>query len=131
MENLDLIFRKIKSILENHSSNLKATEEIKDSKAKISKPGYHLYGSKDVSLFGKKPQPTYIAGVIKQKNYVSFYLSPIYSHPELIQNVNPFLKKFLKGKSCFNINKTTPQLYDEIDNILTIGIQKYIDIEWI
>jgi hypothetical protein len=90
-----------------------------------------LYGNKDVSLFGKELQPTYIAGVIQQKNYVSFYFSPIYSHPDLFADLNPTLKKFLKGKSCFNINKTTPEILGQLENILRKGINKYKEIEWI
>ena len=103
MENLNEIFAEIKKILENQSEGFSAREEAIGSKSKIKKTSYHLYGTKEVSLFGKKPQQTYIAGVIQQKNYVSFYLMPIYSHPELIEDVIPELKKYLKGKSWFNI----------------------------
>ena len=41
------------------------------------------------------------------------------------------LKIFLKGKSCFNINKTTPHLLREIEEILKMGIDKYKEIDWI
>ncbi|MFQ5976760.1 MAG: hypothetical protein ACE5OZ_01360 [Candidatus Heimdallarchaeota archaeon] len=133
MENKSLapIFLTIKEIFANRSHDLVVTDAYIGSKAKIQKPGYHLYGRKEVSLFGKKPQKTYVAGVIQQKNYVSFYLSPIYSHPELLQHVSPELRKYLKGKSCFNIAKTASPIYDEIEKILKIGIEKYQEIEWI
>ncbi|MFW9819636.1 MAG: hypothetical protein ACFFE5_08510 [Candidatus Thorarchaeota archaeon] len=121
----------IKKILEKNSETFLVKDQYIGSKAKQQKPAYHLYGNKDVSLFGKKPQPTYIAGVIQQKNYVSFYFSPIYSHPDLFSNINPDLRKVLKGKSCFNINKTSPQLLKEIEDILEKGINKYKEIEWI
>jgi len=131
VEKLENIFFEIKKILEKHSSNFLIKEQYIGSQVKQEKPGFHLYGSKEVSLFGKKPQPTYIAGVIQQKNYVSFYFSPIYSHPDLFKNINPDLKKFLKGKSCFNINKTNPQLLEEIEDLLKKGIIKYKEIDWI
>jgi len=108
MENLEDIFTAIKKILENHSSNYLAMDQTIGSQAKEIKPGYHLYGKKEVSLFGKKPKPTYIGGVIQQKHYVSFYLSPIYSHPNFFSDISPDLRKVLKGKSCFNIRKATP-----------------------
>ncbi|MHA2231524.1 MAG: hypothetical protein ACXAB4_03435 [Candidatus Hodarchaeales archaeon] len=130
-ESLDTIFLHIKEILAKYSENLVVTNTISGSKAKIKKPAYHLYGSKEVSLFGKKPQKTYVAGVIQQKNYVSFYLSAIYSHPELVQHVNSELKTYLKGKSCFNLTKTASHLYDEIEKMLKIGIEKYRELEWI
>ncbi|MFX1419149.1 MAG: DUF1801 domain-containing protein [Promethearchaeota archaeon] len=131
MEKLENIFLELKKILENQSNNFLTKDQYIGSKAKQRKPAFHLYGNKEVSLFGKKPQATYIAGVIQQKNYVSFYFSPIYSHPDIFKNVSPELKKFLKGKSCFNINKTTPQIYKEIEDILKTGIDKYKEIGWI
>lgn len=131
MENLEDIFLEIKKILEGQSSNFLIKDQYIGSQAKQKKPAYHLYGSKEVSLFGKKPQPTYIAGVIQQKNYVSFYFSPVYSHPDSFKSISNDLKKFLKGKSCFNINKTTPQIIEEIEDILKQGIKLYKEIEWI
>jgi hypothetical protein len=130
-KSLDTIFLHIKEILANHSEDLVVADAYIGSQAKTKKPAYHLYGSKEVSLFGKKPQKTYVAGVIQQKNYVSFYLSAIYSHPELLQLVSPELRQYLKGKSCFNLPKTTPQLYDQIEEVLKIGIEKYKEIGWI
>lgn len=131
MENLEEIFREIKKILEKNSSDFLKKDKYIGSQAKQQKLSFHLYGSKDVSLFGKKPQPTYIAGVIQQKNYVSFYLSPIYSHPELYTDISNDLKKVLKGKSCFNISKANHQLLDEIEEVLKRGINKYEEIGWI
>lgn len=131
MENLSNIFKEIKKILVNNSSDFFKTNEYIGSQAKIKKPGYHLYGNTEVSLFGKKPQKTYIAGVIQQKNYVSFYFSPIYSHPDEFKNISPSLKKTLKGKSCFNINNLNPQIKKELEDLLDRGIDKYKEIKWI
>ncbi len=131
MEKLENIFSRIKEILEIHSKDFLKTHQTLDSQAKQQKPGYHLYGNKEISLFGKKPKNTYIAGVIQQKNYVSFYLSAIYSHPDLFKNISPDLKIFLKGKSCFNVSKLTPDLQEEIEEVLNIGINKYKELKWI
>jgi len=131
MEKLEKIFLEIKKIIENNSSNFVVKDHYIGSQAKQKKPGLHLYGDKEVSLFGKKPQLTYIAGVIRQKNYVSFYFSPIYSHPNSFKNISIDLKKLLKGKSCFNIYKTSPQILKGIEDILKSGIRKYREIEWI
>jgi hypothetical protein len=131
MNDLDGIYEKIKRILETHSEGFLNKDHYIGSKAKDDKPAYHLYGNKDVSLFGKDPQKIYIAGVIQQKNYVSFYFNPIYSHPEFFSDINPELKRFLKGKSCFNLNKTTPTLLSEIEDLVVDGIKKYRDLGWI
>ena len=131
MENLNEIFIEIKKILENQSDGLTARKEVLGSSVKIKKPGFHLYGEEEVSLFGKKPQQTYVAGVIQQKNYVSFYLMPIYSDPELIEDVIPELKKYLKGKSCFNIKKSSKNLLKNVRTVLNNGIQIYKKKKWI
>ena len=131
MKNLNDIFKELKKLLINNSSDFFKTNQYIGSQAKLKKPGYHLYGNNLVSLFGKKPQKTYIAGVIQQKNYVSFYFSPIYSHPNEFKNISPNLKKTLKGKSCFNINNLTPQIQKELEELLKRGIDKYKDIKWI
>ncbi len=130
MEILDEVFKEIKKILEKNSEDFFKTAQYIGSQAK-QKPGFHLYGNKEVSLFGKKPQQTYIAGVIQQKNYVSFYFAPIYSHPDEFKEISPDLKKLLKGKSCFNISKSSTRLLVEIEEILKKGINKYKEIKWI
>lgn len=131
MTSLQNIFSELKRVLEKNSESFLIKDHYIGSQAKEQKLACHLYGNKEVSLFRKKPQPTYIAGINQQKNYVSFYFSPIYSHPELFSNISLELKKFLKGKSCFNINKTTPYILKEIEDILKIGIKKYKEIDWI
>ena len=131
MEKLDKIYLEIKKILEKNSGSFLVKNKYFDSKAKLEKPQYHLYGSKEVSLFGKKPQKTYMAGIIQQKNYVSFYFSPIYSHPDSFSNISPELKKYLKGKSCFNINTTSPNLLNELEILLKNGIKKYKQLGWV
>ena len=87
MVDLEKIFREIKEILQKNSQDFLETEEYLDSKAKITKPGYHLYGTEEKSYLGRKPQQMYIAGVIQQKNYVSFYFTPIYSHAEEFKDI--------------------------------------------
>ena len=131
MSNLTEIFIVVKNMLEKHSEGLTVKNSIIGSKAKLKKPTFHLYGSKEVSIIGKKPQLTYLAGVIQQKNYVSFYFSPVYSHPKDFQRINSELKAFLKGKNCFNFDKINENLLVELEKTLVEGIKKYEEIGWI
>ncbi|TXT60291.1 MAG: hypothetical protein BAJALOKI2v1_120073 [Promethearchaeota archaeon] len=131
MADLEGIYKDIKDVLKAHSESLLVKDHYIGSKAKDAKPAYHLYGTEDVSILGKDPQKTYIAGVIQQKNYVSFYFNPIYSHPESFSDINPELKRFLKGKSCFNLTKITPTLLREIEDLVVDGIKKYRQLGWI
>jgi hypothetical protein len=131
MDTLTEIYNKIEEILKAHSERFLVKDHYIGSKAKSDKPAYHLYGKKEVSLFGKEAKNVYIAGVIKQKNYVSFYFNPIYSHPEEFQDINPKLKKYLKGKSCFNISTSDDEVFEEIEDLLIKGIEKYKELRWI
>lgn len=56
---------------------------------------------------------------------------PVYSHPELVQGISQELRKDLKGKSCFNIKKQSHETLKHIEDILTKGIAKYEELNWI
>ena len=131
MPDLDGIFNQLKEILVKYNLSLISMDETINSQAKEKKNAYHLYGSLEVSLFGKKPQLTYIAGIIQHKNFISFYFMPIYSHPDDFNWLSPTLKKFLKGKSCFNFPLMTNELLSELELALVKGIAKYRDLQWI
>ncbi len=49
---------------------------------------------------------------------VSFHLMPVYTHPELLANISPELKKRMQGKSCFNFSKRDPALFKEFDEVV-------------
>ena len=60
----------------------------------------------------------FFASAQVRKNYVSFYLMPVYMYPDLLNNISPELKKHMQGKSCFNFKKVEPRLFMEL-NLLT------------
>jgi hypothetical protein len=125
-------FLKLGKLLQKHGKNLSLTKKVIDSKAKDNKPQLLLYGKKSVSIYNRKPQPTYVAGVIEQKHFVGFYMMPIYSHQKVEGEIkNPDLKKALKGKSCFNITKLDSAMLKELDCLLASGIKTYRKEEWI
>ncbi|MEP0814583.1 MAG: hypothetical protein HRF49_07955 [bacterium] len=129
-ENIEELFGKIKKLLIKHSNGLAAIEKIPGSQAKGDKPGYHLYGKKEVALAGRKPQPTYVAGIIAQKHFVGFYSMPVYSHRNEF-DFSPELSKMLKGKSCFNVTTGSPEILAEIESIIKKGIEIYKKEGWI
>jgi hypothetical protein len=47
-----------------------------------------------------------------KKNYVSFYLMPVYMCPDLLKNISPELKKHMQEKSCFNFKRVEKSLFD-------------------
>lgn len=132
MDKLETIFRELKSLLKKHSPGFDVKESIPNSTAKIKKEQYHLYGKKIISIIPKrKPQPTYVSGIIKQKDFIGFYSLPIYSHPNLFLIKNETLKKSLKGKSCFHIRKLDEEIVDEIESLIVKGIELYRKEGWI
>ena len=52
-----------------------------------------------------------------KKNYVSFYLMPVYMFPELLKDVSPTLKKRMQGKSCFNFKTIDEDLLRELTQL--------------
>jgi hypothetical protein len=59
-----------------------------------------------------------------KKNYVSFYLMPVYMYPELLKDISPELKKHMQGKSCFNFKKVEPELFEELKDLTRKGVEK-------
>ena len=125
------VFDDLIRIIDRKGVNFDLKEKVINSKAKGKKRGLHIYGKKKVSIAGRKPQQTYLAGIIEQKNFVGLYFMPIYSHPNEFNKLSEDLKKTLKGKSCFNIKTLNPDMLKELDSILAKGILLYKKEGWV
>lgn len=126
------IFDVLKKMLKKHSKGLYATEVIPGSKAKDKKDGYHLYGSKEVSILGRKPQKTYVAGIIMQKHFVGFYSMHVYAHPQVLKKLkSPATRKFLKGKACFNVTTLDKDILADLEFLVAEGIRDFKVNLWI
>jgi hypothetical protein len=73
----------------------------------------------------KNKQPLFFGSVKAQKNYVSFYLMPVYVFPDLLDSASPELKKRMQGKSCFNFKATDPALFAELASLTEKGFARY------
>jgi hypothetical protein len=60
-----------------------------------------------------------------KKNYVSFYLMPVYMFPDLLKDISPELRKHMQGKSCFNFKKVEPDLFEELSELTLKGIERF------
>jgi len=123
-------FKQLKKLLNKHAKGLAKYDEYPGSQAKEKKPGLHLLGKREVSIAGRKPQPTYIVGIIQQKNSVGFYHMPVYSHP-LKFKLSATLQQALKGKSCFHVKEATPEILSEVEGLIRDGIALYRKEGWI
>jgi hypothetical protein len=113
-----LVFEKLKSILKPYSPKLVVKMDTPKS---YSLDGRYSEKWKKELFFG--------AAQIK-KNYVSFYLMPVYMHPDLLNNISLELKKHMQGKSCFNFKKIETSLFDELARLTKQGFERFIKEEY-
>jgi hypothetical protein len=108
-----LVFEQLKRILEPYAENLTVKADTPDT--------YYLDGP--YSERWKKE--LFFGSAQIKKNYVSFYLMPVYMYPELLDNVSPALKKHMQGKSCFNFKTVEPALFDELAALTRKGAERF------
>jgi hypothetical protein len=111
--NFQLVFEELKSILRPYAKTLTVTADTTDA--------YSLDGP-----FSEKWKKEIFFGSAQiKKNYVSFYLMPVYMYPELLKDASPALKKHMQGKSCFNFKKVEPDLFAELAALTRKGAEKF------
>ena len=108
-----VVFEDLKKILKPYASRLSVTS---DTLSVYSLDGPNSEKWKKVLYFG---------GAQVKKNYVSFYLMPVYMYPELLKDISPELKKRMQGKSCFNFKKVEPELFRELESLTHKGAEKF------
>jgi hypothetical protein len=100
-----IVFEHLKNILEPFAPKLTVTA---DTMSAYSLDGPYSEKWKKELFFGSAQL---------KKNYVSFYLMPVYMYPDLLEGISPELKKHMQGKSCFNFKKVEPELFEELANL--------------
>ena len=109
---LHIVFEQLKSILEPYAPNLTVKADTSDT--------YYLDGP----YSEKWKKELFFGSAQIKKNYVSFYLMPVYMYPELLKDISPELKKHMQGKSCFNFKKIELDLFDELAELTRKGAEK-------
>jgi hypothetical protein len=107
------VFEHLKTILETHAGGFTVKVDTPDT--------YYLEGPYSETW---KKELFFGSAQIK-KNYVSFYLMPVYMYSELLHEVSPELKKHMQGKSCFNFKTVEPALFDELAALTYKGAAKF------
>lgn len=107
-----IVFEQLKNILKPYAENLTLKTDTSDT--------YYLDGP-----YSRKWKKELFFGSAQiKKNYVSFYLMPVYMYPELLKDISPELKRHMQGKSCFNFKKVEPDLFDELTRLARKGAEK-------
>jgi hypothetical protein len=73
------------------------------------------------------PSGLFFGAVKIGKRYVSFYLMPIYVHPDLLNGMSPELRKRMQGKSCFNFTRPDDALFGELEMLTAAGLVRFRD----
>ncbi len=79
----------------------------------------------------EKGRPHFFSSVNIKKNYVSFYLMPVYTHPQLLEGISPELNKRRQGKSCFNFKKKDENLFRELQSLLKRSYKTYQEVGYV
>src|SRR2546430_1225167 len=108
--NFSIVFEQLKRILQKYESNLVVQADT---------PGnYYLSAG-----FSQKYQKELMFGAVQiKKNYVSFYLFPVYMFPDLLNDLSPQLKTRMQGKSCLNFSKRDAAIVVELAALSQKGV---------
>jgi hypothetical protein len=112
-EQFQAVFEQLRGILQPYEAHLKLDADTPESYS-LNTP-YVEQWQKEL-FFG--------AAQIK-KNYVSFYLMPVYVFPALLDNISPALKKRMQGKSCFNFKMVEQELFNELVQLTGRGFETF------
>ncbi len=113
-----VVFETLKSILKPYAKKLTVKVDTAE--------GYSLDGP----YSEKWKKELFFASTQVKKNYVSFYLMPVYMYPDLLKNISPELKKHMQGKSCFNFKKIEKSLLDELSQLTKQGFERFVKDEY-
>jgi hypothetical protein len=112
-DNFPMVFEQLKNILKPYAADLTVKADTKDT--------YYLDGP----YSAKWKKELFFGSAQIKKNYVSFYLMPVYMYPELLKDISPGLKKRMQGKSCFNFKQVEPELLAELAALTRRGADKF------
>ena len=112
-DDFPVVFEQLKNILKPYAEKLTLKADTLDT--------YYIDGP----YSEKWKKQLFFASTVIKKNYVSFYLMPIYMYPELIDDISPELKKRMQGKSCFNFKKVEPELFNELAELTQKGAERF------
>src|SRR5919106_1227862 len=108
-----LVFEELKSILKPYAEDLTVKADTVDT--------YYLDGP----YSEKWKKELFFGSAQIKKNYVSFYLMPVYMYPDLLKNISSDLKRHMQGKSCFNFKKVEPEIFQELEDITKKSYERF------
>jgi hypothetical protein len=112
-EDFETVFIRLKDLLAPYAHYLTV---------KTDSPGvYYLEGP----FSPKYKRELFFGSAQIKKNYVSFYLMPVYMYPDLLAGISDRLKKRMQGKSCFNFKSIDEAALAELGNLTLRGFERF------
>lgn len=71
------------------------------------------------------PRAIFFGAAQIRKNYVSYYLMPVYMFPDLLANMPDHLKKRMQGKACFNFTSIGDDMLAALSDLTAAGIERF------
>lgn len=105
-DELNAVFAALRPMLAKHAKGRTVVHDTDDQ--------YYL----NEAALDAKGKPVYFGMVKIGSDKVAFHLMPVYTHPELLADISPELKKRMQGKSCFNFSKLDPALFKEFEGVV-------------
>lgn len=109
----DAVFTRLKALLAPYAPSLTVEADTADS--------FSLNAAYDTRI----KRPLFFGAVQVKKNYVSFYLMPVYVFPDLLDGMSPALQKRMQGKSCFNFKTVDEPLFAELAALTRNGFVRF------
>ena len=103
------VFQRLRGLLEPYA---------KDMHVSADSEGW--YGI-DMAPESQRNPTAWFGAVRRGKQYVSYYLMPIYVEPAMREDLSPELRKRMQGKSCFNFRSIDDGLFDELEALTRRG----------
>jgi len=108
-----LVFMRLKSLLEPYAPVLVVAADTAEV--------YYL-NTHYVERYHKE---VFFGAAQIKKNYVSYYLMPVYMCPDLLADLSPRLRKRMQGKSCFNFTAIEEDLLAELAQLTQQGAERF------
>ena len=108
------VFKELKKMLTGYAKKMVVAVDTPDD-------GYGLNVKEEYA----KGQNFFAAAQVR-KNYVSYYLMPVYVYHELLEGISPELKKRMQGKSCFNFKQVEPETMAELEALTKKSYEKFV-----
>jgi hypothetical protein len=87
--------------------------------------GRYYLGTHEVRA--KDGYRTWFGGVEIKKSYVSAHLIPVYVHPDMLDDIDPSLRKRMQGKSCFNFRKADDPALEGFATLIDAGAARFAE----